>query len=255
MVKRKEECKIIKNEPLNLNGVYEMSLKSNNSFDIKPGQFVNVRIPSKFLARPLSVSFINNQVMDLAYKVVGDGTKEMSCMKPGDKLEILTGLGNGYDLSVDTKRPLLIAGGTGAASIFYLAYELKMSGINPKVILGFKSEDDMFYINEFINLLGDDVTITLENKPNKSDYAYFIKGNLVTDVLDKIDYDYFYACGPKPMLKAVCEQSLTDGEVSLESRMACGIGQCKCCSIETNDGMKTLCNDGPVLKKGLVRWE
>jgi len=227
--------------------IYLMELYGDTSAIQGAGQFVNVYIPGKFLPRPISISDFDRTKLHLVYKAVGEGTDIMSQMKKHDELTLLTGLGNGFDLEVPAEKPLIIGGGMGVAPLYQLAIDLKEQGKDATIIIGFRSEEDIILYEELKCQFP--TTLTLETSMEEP--------KLVTDVLSKLTedgYDYFYACGPKPMLKAVCDMALTDGEVSLESRMACGIGQCKCCSIETNDGMKTLCKDGPVLKKDMVRW-
>lgn len=256
-MKIKDIYSIVSNKKINDNNGYEMVLRGNTSALNRPGSFVDITVPGYLLPRPFSVSYVKDDKFSIHYKVVGEGTEVMSKMEPGESLEILTGLGNGYDLDVDSKKPLLVGGGTGVASLYWLALELIEKGVDPTIVLGFRSAEDMMLVENYYVFTGNDkLILTLENDNYNiiQDIKSKIKGKLVTDVMDDLDYDYFYACGPKGMLKAVTEKAKTDGEVSLESRMACGIGQCKCCSIETNDGMKTLCNDGPVLKKKLVRW-
>lgn len=243
-MRRIEDAKIVDNIKISATNIYRMTI-ANIKDDIVPGQFVNVTVPGVLLPRPISVADYKNDELSLIYRVVGSGTETMSQMNKGDKLTLLTGLGNGFDLNAQTNRPLVIGGGMGAAPLFYLIKGLKKKGKNPKVLLGFKNGEDEFYRGQFKRIT-DNIEVSYDDD-----------GELVTNLLenlDESDYDYFYACGPKPMLKAVSDISLTDGELSLESRMACGIGMCKCCSIETNDGMKTLCKDGPVLKKGTIRW-
>lgn len=238
------EKRIYQNMKISKSNIYRMIVE-NVEGNIKPGQFVNVSVPGFLLPRPISVADYRSNQLSLIYRVVGEGTSRLTEMKKGDKIKILTELGNGFDINANAQKPLLIGGGMGAAPMFYLTKELKKNGLKPKVILGFKDLSDAFYQGQFKKVVED------------LEIAYDSDGVLVTDLLKNLseeDYDYFYACGPKPMLKAVNDIALTDGEFSLESRMACGIGMCKCCSIETNDGMKTLCKDGPVLKKGSIRW-
>lgn len=240
---------IIKSNKEIANNIYEIILKGNTKAITQPGEFVNVMIPGLFLPRPISVCYSDQENLYLVYKVVGEGTEVLSKMVPNETLTILTGLGNGFDINNDSKKPLLIGGGVGVAPLYKLAVELEKRNRNATVIMGFKNREEEFYYEKFKKIFK--TYITFEQDSINQDEK------LVTDVLKKLpidDYDYFYACGPKPMLKSVCDIVPIDGEVSLESRMACGIGQCKCCSIETNDGMKTLCKDGPVLKKNLVRW-
>lgn len=245
-MKRIKEARIVSNDKIYGSNIYHMILDNIND-EIKPGQFVNVSVPGVILPRPISVADYNPKAnqLSLVYRVVGEGTELMSEMQKGNQVTLLTGLGNGFDVDAETIKPLVIGGGIGAAPLFYLTKELKNRGLKPKVVIGFKNKDDSFYRGKFKKLVPD------------VEFTYDEDGVLVTNVLETLtenDYDYFYACGPKPMLKAVSDIALSDGELSLEARMACGIGMCKGCSIETNDGMKTLCKDGPVLKKGTIRW-
>lgn len=240
---------VIKTNQEIANNIYEMVLEGDTKAITQPGQFVNVTIPGVFLPRPISVCYSDEETISLVYKVVGEGTEILSKMQSNESLTILTGLGNGFSLDKDIKKPLLIGGGLGVAPLYKLAIELGKLDKKATIILGFRNKEEEFYYNKFKEVFP--TFITFEQEP------LIENEKLVTDILKKLtneDYDYFYACGPKMMLKAVSDMALTDGEVSLESRMACGIGQCKCCSIETNDGMKTLCKDGPVLSKNLVRW-
>ena len=233
-MKRINEYLILSNEKLNDNSVYEIILEGNSS-GITPGQFVQVKLPEKFLPRPFSIAYHTDNTLHIVYRVVGSGTMKMTEFKEGDKLKILTGLGNGFHLDIDTKYPLLIGGGTGVAPLYDLACSLIDKGIEPKILLGFKNPEDSIYIDKF-ETIGD----TYLAYETNDKYRY------VTDYIKEwneksLPYDYFYGCGPKPMLQKVSEITLSDGEVSLESRMACGFGQCKCCSIETEEGMKTVC--------------
>jgi dihydroorotate dehydrogenase electron transfer subunit len=244
-MKIKDKYKVIYNKRIK-NDIYLLSLIGIRNAITNPGQFVEVTIPGVFLPRPFSVAYSSQEEFWLAYKVVGEGTKMLSKYNTGDFLEILTGLGNGFDLNVKMKKPLLIGGGMGIAPLYYLAIALKDKGIEPKILLGYKKEEDIFFFNEFKENFKSVQVMTEDNSCGEQ--------GVVTDVMNKIDYDYFYACGPKTMLKAINDIALTDGEFSLEAHMSCGIGNCKCCSMETTSGMKTLCKDGPVLKKGEIIW-
>ena len=246
-MKKNTEFQIISNHKVNKSNIYELVLKGDTE-GIKPGQFVNIKIPNKYLPRPFSVAYHDDKNLYIVYRVVGEGTEILSNLKENDTLKVLTNLGNGFDLNVDTKSPLLVGGGTGVAPIYDLASNFSNKGIEPKVLLGFRNKEDAFYLDKF-----DHITHSYIAYETNTDYKY------PTDYIRKfndlnINYDYFYACGPKLMLKGVSEIALSDGEVSIEGRMACGIGQCKCCSIETAEGMKTICKNGPVLKKDLVKW-
>lgn len=243
-MKRFQEYTIIKNKEIQKN-IFELIVQGE--FDtMNPGQFLSIEIPGKYLLRPFSIANCRDNQIHIVYKIVGDGTQILSKIREGEKLNILTGLGNGFDLEEQTKKPLLVGGGTGVAPIYYLACKLIDKGIDPTLLLGFKRKEESIYLDHFQQL--------------KNCFVAYETGDsyrFVTDYMmewDREKYDYFYACGPKGMLKAVSDCSYTDGEMCLESRMGCGVGQCKCCSIETKDGMKTLCKDGPVLKKRIVRW-
>lgn len=242
-MKRMDEYVIVSNKLINANHVYEIVLEGNGCHMI-PGQFVEVKLPNKFLNRPFSVAYQDGCQLHIVYRVVGSGTEEMSTMKLGDSLSILSGLGNGFTID-EEKQPLLIGGGTGVAPLYYLACSLIDRGINPTVLLGFKNEQDSIYLDKFLEL--GNVLMAYENNEK---YHY------VTDYIPELtnSYDYFYGCGPYPMLKQVSSLLTCEGEVSLESRMGCGFGQCKGCSIETNEGMRTICKDGPVFQKKLVKW-
>ena len=246
-MRTRDKYLILSNEEI-AQDVYEMKLKGDTSAIASPGEFVQVTVPGVYLPRPISIAYHNSNELWLVYKIIGEGTKLMSEMKKGEEITLLVGCGNGFDLNVDTKKPLLIGGGCGTPPMYDLALKLKEKGIEPTILIGFRSKEDEFYYDKFKDEFK--TYITTEDLSLGDE-------KLVTDVLKNlttVDYDYIYSCGPKPMLKAINDIMLTDGEFSLETRMACGIGQCKCCSIETNSGMKTLCHDGPVIKKDEIRW-
>ena len=226
--------------------VYEMKLKGDVS-GIKCGQFVNLLIDGLYLRRPISVCDLSENELTLVYKVVGKGTEKMSQMTVGERLDILTELGNGYDLSLSGKTPLLIGGGVGVPPMFLCAKRLIDGGNDVTVILGFNTKDEIFYEEEF-KKLGAKVFVTTV------DGSYGIKG-FVTDAMRDIGYSYFYTCGPEPMLKAVYNASKTEGQFSFEERMGCGFGACMGCSCKTLYGNKRICKDGPVLTKGEIIWE
>ncbi len=210
------------------------------------GQFVNIKIGGFFLRRPISVCDYDENTLTLIYKVVGEGTSAMAKMNSGDTLDILTGLGNGYDLSVSGNMPLLIGGGVGVPPMYNLCKKLIKEGKRPSVVLGFNGKDDIFAEKEFVTL-GADVYVTTVDGSNG------IKG-FVTDVMKDLDYSYFYTCGPEPMLKAVYDLSKTSGQFSFEERMGCGFGACMGCSCKTKYGNKRICKDGPVLVKEEIIW-
>ena len=224
--------------------VYKMTL-SGDTTDIKCGQFVNIKLDGLYLRRPISVCDCEDGVLTLVYKVVGKGTEQMSKMKDG-ALDILTGLGNGYDISLSGDKPLLLGGGVGVPPLYKLCKELIKEGKKPTVILGFNTESEIFYENEF-KALGAEVKVTT------ADGSYGIKG-FVTDAMKDTDYTYIYTCGPEPMLKAVYNASVTSGQFSFEERMGCGFGACMGCSCKTKYGNKRICKDGPVLEKEEIIW-
>lgn len=233
------------NTPLTDN-VYKMILTGDCSDITAPGQFVNIKIDGLFLRRPISVCDRTDNELTIIYKVVGNGTDEMSRMKNGQILDVLTGLGNGYDLTLCGENPLLLGGGVGVPPMYMLAKKLIEQGKSVSVILGFNTESEVFYENEF-KALGCDVTVSTV------DGSYGKKG-FVTDALPE-NYSYFYCCGPEPMLKAVFNGTKTSGQFSFEERMGCGFGACMGCSCKTVTGYKRICKDGPVLKKEEILWE
>ena len=226
--------------------VYKMML-SGDTEGIACGQFVNLKLDGLYLRRPISVCDCVGDTLTLVYKVVGKGTEQMSTMKAGEKLDVLTGLGNGYDLTACTDKVCLLGGGVGVPPLYMLAKQLIKAGKSVSVILGFNTKSEVFYEEEF-KALGADVTVTTV------DGSYGTKG-FVTDVLNKIDYTYFYTCGPEPMLRAVYKASESEGQFSFEERMGCGFGACMGCSCKTVTGYKRICKDGPVLRKGEILWE
>ncbi len=225
--------------------VYKMTL-SGDTTGIKCGQFVNILLDGLYLRRPISVCDCIDGELTIIYKVVGKGTEQMSKMTEG-KLDILTELGNGYDLSKAGDRPLLLGGGVGVPPLYMLAKKLIAEGKKATVVLGFNTESEIFYENEF-KKLGAEVYVTT------ADGSYGIKG-FVTDAMKDIEYSYIYTCGPEPMLKAVYKASVTSGQFSFEERMGCGFGACMGCSCKTVTGYKRICKDGPVLEKEEILWE
>lgn len=236
---------IIENTALT-DSVYRMRLQGDTAAITAPGQFVNILLDGLYLRRPISVCDVTGDILTIIYKVVGKGTKQMSRMNSG-KLDILTGLGNGYDLALAGEKPVLLGGGVGVPPMYLLAKELIAQGKDIQVILGFNTKTEVFYEEEF-KALGCKTTVTTV------DGSYGIKG-FVTDALKAMEYSYFYTCGPEPMLKAVYRASLTSGQMSFEKRMGCGFGACMGCSCKTITGYKRICKEGPVMKKEEILWE
>lgn len=226
--------------------VYRMTLAGDTSAIKNPGEFINIRLEGFYLRRPISIYDVSDSAVTIIYKVVGKGTQAMSRMTVGERLQVLTGLGNGYDLSLSGERPLLIGGGVGVPPMYLLAKRLLDQGKRVSVILGFNTEEEVFGEDAF-RALGCDVTVTTV------DGSRGVKG-FVTDALPE-DYTYFYTCGPEPMLKAVYKATATSGQFSFEERMGCGFGACMGCSCKTITGYKRICKDGPVLKKEEILWE
>ena len=224
--------------------VYRMLLAGDTT-GILPGQFVNIRVAGQFLRRPISVCNITEGVLTIIYKVVGIGTEAMSQLPIGTQLDILTILGNGYDLTKAGDQPLLVGGGVGVPPMYMLARQLREIGKEVKVILGFNTQDEVFYEDEF-RALGCDVTVTTV------DGSHGIKG-FVTNAMDG-QQSYYYTCGPLPMIKALIQALGTHGEVSMEERMGCGFGACMGCTIQTTIGPKRVCKEGPVFPAEILQF-
>ena len=225
--------------------VMKMVLEGDTSAITASGQFVNIALEGKFLRRPISVCDYDNSTLTIIYKVVGKGTAQMKEMAAGQQLDMLTGLGNGYDLSYAGDSPVLLGGGVGVPPMYNLAKKLVAMGKSVSVILGFNTASEIFYEEEF-KALGCSVTVTTV------DGSYGVKG-FVTDALPE-RYSHFYTCGPEPMLKAVYRATVTSGQMSFEERMGCGFGACMGCSCKTLTGYKRICKDGPVMRKEEIAW-
>ena len=237
---------IKENLPLTSN-VYKMLLEGDTSHITNCGQFVNIKLDGLFLRRPISVCDCEGDILTLIYKVVGKGTEQMSLMGKGETLDVLTGLGNGYDTTLSGDAPILLGGGVGVPPMYMLCKKLIGEGKRVRVVLGFNKADEVFYEEEF-RALGAHVTVTTV------DGSYGTKG-FVTDVMKNSEYSYFYTCGPEPMLKAVYNTSTSEGQFSFEERMGCGFGACMGCSCKTITGYKRICKEGPVMKKEEILWE
>ncbi len=226
-------------------GVWEMSLAGDTSPITTPGQFINIKLDGFFLRRPISVCDWDSRGLTIIYKVVGKGTAAMRAMQPGQELDVLSGLGNGFDVTKCGQRTVVIGGGAGVPPMYGLAKRLLAAGKAPSAVLGFNTESEIFYEDQFRKLGIETVVTTVDG-------SYGQKG-FVTDALPE-NYDYFCACGPLPMLKAVYNASSTSGLLSFEERMGCGFGACMGCSCKTKYGSKRICKDGPVLEKGEIIW-
>lgn len=225
--------------------VYSMVLEGDTSALIAPGQFVNIKLDGKFLRRPISVCDFNDKTITIIYKVVGEGTAQMSKMKAGETLNLLVGLGNGFNPEKAGQKPLLIGGGVGIPPLYNLCKELLKMGKKPTVILGFNTKSEIFYDKAFKELGADVIVTTVDGSQG-------VKG-FVTDAFPS-DYDYFFTCGPMPMFKAIEKVAKTSGQYSFEERMGCGFGACMGCSCKTKYGNKRICKDGPVLYREEIIW-
>ncbi|MBQ2875649.1 MAG: dihydroorotate dehydrogenase electron transfer subunit [Clostridia bacterium] len=237
--------KVISNELIAKN-TYECKLSGDISDITASGQFVNIKLDGFYLRRPISVCDAEGGVLTIIYKVVGEGTEAMSRAEAGTEWLTLTGLGNGYNTSLSGDKPLLIGGGAGVPPMYMLCKKLISEGKAPTVILGFNTENEVFYKEKFEELGAKVIVAT-------ADGSVGVRG-FVTDAMAGLDYTYFYTCGPEPMLKAVYNASATSGQFSFEERMGCGFGACMGCSCKTKYGNKRICRDGPVLVKEEIIW-
>ena len=237
--------KVIENVKLTQN-VYKMVLLGDTSAICAPGQFINIKLSGFFLRRPISIYDWDDETITIIYKVVGEGTEAMADIKPGEELDCLVGLGNGFDTKKSGQNPVLIGGGVGIPPMFGLLKKLIAEGKKPSVILGFNTKDEVFSEKEFKELC-DPVYVTTV------DGSYGVRG-FVTDVLCDLDYTYFYTCGPMPMFNAIEKTAKTSGQYSFEERMGCGFGACMGCTCKTKYGNKRICKDGPVLEREEIIW-
>ena len=227
--------------------VYELTLAGEFPETIKAGQFVNLTVPGCYLRRPISVCDFDGDRLTLVYKVVGKGTEIMSRLPIGEKVDVLTGLGNGYDLEKSGEKPLLVGGGAGVPPLYLLCKKLIKRGVKPTVILGFNKKEEVFYEEEFANAGAEVLLATADGSAGQKGF--------VTDLIKDLSYTYCYACGPLPMLKALNGVLTSGAEFSMEERMGCGFGVCMGCSIMTKNGAKRVCKEGPVFDRGELLWE
>ena len=237
--------KVCENTPLTEN-VFKMVLSGDVSEVTRPGQFINIKLDGFYLRRPISVCDKGEDTLTIIYKVVGEGTEYMATLKEGAELDVLIGLGNGFDVNASGDTALLLGGGVGVPPLYMLCKKLIEAGKKVTVCLGFNTKSEVFYEDEFKSL-GADVRVATV------DGSFGTKG-FVTNLFDDVDYTYYYTCGPEPMLKAVYSTCTSDGELSFEERMGCGFGACMCCSCKTVTGYKRICKEGPVMKKEEILW-
>ena len=244
---KKQMLKIEEMKKLQEN-IYSMTLTGDCSQISAPGQFINIRLSGFYLRRPISICSYSDRSLNIVFKVVGEGTAQMSRMAAGGELDLLTGLGNGFDVHNAAQRPLLVGGGVGVPPLYNLAKVLLAAGKRVGVVLGFNTADEVFYADEF-RALGCDVDLAT------ADGSAGVRGFVTTAIAEcRPEFDYFYACGPLPMLRALCDAVQQDGQLSFEERMGCGFGACMGCSCKTKYGNQRICKEGPVLTKGEVIW-
>ena len=244
---KKGQFEIRSNERLT-DSVWRMTLAGDTQWITAPGQFVNIALEGLFLRRPISVCDCEEGLLTLIYKVVGEGTRRMSRMQAGQQLDLLTGLGNGFRIDPAPQRPLLVGGGVGVPPLYLLARRLLAKGLPVQAVLGFNTAAEVFYADE-LRALGCEVTLAT------ADGSAGTKGFVTTAIAERgLEFDYFYACGPLPMLRALCESVPQAGQLSFEERMGCGFGGCMGCSCQTKAGTKRICKEGPVLEKGEILW-
>ena len=239
-------CTILENKPLTAL-VWQMKLQADTKAITAPGQFVNLKLEGLYLRRPISICDWDEDSITLIYKVVGEGTEKMTTLLPGQKIDTLVGLGNGYNTAKSGENPVCIGGGVGVPPMYGLTKQLLSEGKQVTVVLGFNTRDEIFYEQEF-KALGAAVCVAT------ADGSYGTKG-FVTDVLKDLSYSYFFTCGPMPMFNAIEKTAVTSGQYSFEERMGCGFGACMGCSCKTLTGYKRICKDGPVMKKEEILWE
>ena len=226
--------------------VMRMSLLGDTSAITASGQFINIKLQGKYLRRPISICDYDDEKIVIVYKIVGVGTEQMAELSVGDKLDVLVGLGNGYNTDKSGEKPLLIGGGVGIPPLYNLCKKLIANGVTPTVILGFNTANEIFLKEDFEKLGVKTIITTVDG-------SFGVKG-YVTDAMKDIDYTYFYTCGPMPMFKAIEATAVTSGQYSFEERMGCGFGACMGCSCKTKYGNKRICKDGPVLEREEIIW-
>ncbi len=236
---------IVSNEQLTKT-VYKMVIAGDTSAITAPGQFVNLKLNGLFLRRPISICDYNDKTITLIYKVVGEGTEKMAGMTAGEQVDVLVGLGNGYDIAKSGEKALLIGGGVGVPPLYNLCKKLLAAGKTVTVVLGFNTKDEIFLEEDF-KALGATVLVAT------ADGSYGVKG-FVTDAMKDVVYEYFFTCGPMPMFKAIEATAATSGQYSFEERMGCGFGACMGCTCKTKYGNKRICKDGPVLEREEIIW-
>ncbi|MCR5787205.1 MAG: dihydroorotate dehydrogenase electron transfer subunit [Acholeplasmatales bacterium] len=230
------DLKVLENKQIN-NDIYLIKLEGDTSEIKNSGEFAELKLDNYYLRRPLSIHDYDSKTVSFLYKVLGHGTRDLTRYKKGDVINTILGLGNGFN-DLNAISPLLIGGGIGMAPLLNLAKRFNEKNIRPNILLGFKNINEVCYVEEFKKY--GDVYVTTD------DGSFGYCGNPVSFLQNNnLKFDKYYACGPLVMLKYLTKYS-TLGYVSLEARMGCGIGACMGCSIETKNGIKRVCKEGPV---------
>lgn len=223
--------------------IYKLELLWEGKVE-RPGQFVMLEVPGFYLKRPISICDWDGPRLVLVYRVAGPGTEALAKLHTGSRVDILGPLGNGFDVSAARRRVLVAGGGIGTPPLVGLCRRLLTMGIEPQVCLGFSDASAAVCLDMFRAMGIEPKVATMDGSMGK-------KG-IITDILDK--YDYYYTCGPMPMLKALWKNG-EEGQLSLEQRMGCGFGVCMGCSIMTVSGSKRVCKEGPVFKSAEVLFD
>jgi len=237
--------KIINHTQLTEN-VFKLIIEGNTSTVKRAGQFVNIQIDNFYLRRPISVCDYDDNTITLIYKILGEGTEALSKYRVGDYLDLLVGLGNGFNVDAECQKPLVIGGGVGVPPLYNLTKKLLEKGKNPTLVICFNTEKEIFLYNEFKNLGLNVFVATLDGSfGTKGYFSNVIKENC-------LNYDYYYACGNLPMIKNIHSFMQVEGQISFEERMGCGFGGCMGCSIKTRNGYKKVCTDTVLLSNEVI---
>jgi dihydroorotate dehydrogenase electron transfer subunit len=225
--------------------------------EMQPGQFVEIRVdgsPQTFLRRPISINFVDREQNELWLLVaaVGEGTRRLARLEPGDLLNCLLPLGRGFTMPLSAdERLLLVGGGVGVAPLLYMGAEMRRMGVEPTFLLGARSARDLLMLDIFRRY--GRVCVTTEDGTEGE--RGFVTSH---SVLGQEHFTRIASCGPTPMMKAVARYARKAGvdcEVSLENLMACGLGACLCCVEKTIEGNLCVCKDGPVFNIQKLLWQ
>jgi dihydroorotate dehydrogenase electron transfer subunit len=255
MSKRIEDFKILDNKCISKD-FFVLELSSNNKLpELKPGQFTQVRVdgnPDIFLRRPISIHDVDyeHNSITLLIQIAGKGTETLSKLRTGDNLNLIYPLGNSFGLPALNEKVLLIGGGCGIAPLLFLGKYLKSNGYIPDILLGFRNKERIIELEKYLKI--GNVLITTEDGSQGEKGYVTLHSSLST-----VKYNRIYCCGPDSMMKAVASYSRKRNiicEVSLENLMACGIGACLCCIVDTVKGHLCTCTDGPVFNINELKW-